>query len=507
MLLKNYHPKRIYYVIKIIITIYLLIKKDKIKIKPMSPHNLKRHLNIMGVTFIKIGQVLSTRADFLSEDYINALKELQTNTTPMSKDDLELSLKRSIGLGNFKDINKTPLACASIAQIHIAELRDGTKVVLKLKRYGLDKLIKADKRLISIFTFIFRPLLRPSTHKFIILLIDDIFSNLNKEINFNYELLNIELFQKAFPNENIKFPKVYKQYSNKYCLVMNYIEGFSLNDSQKLNKYNIDSKKIVNKLIKFYTKQILDHGMYHADPHPGNIIINKNGDITLIDFGMIQKISDKTKVDIAKYINAAINQNTSQLISALLKLRIVKNGYNENDLEFFIEEIYRIFNNKNSTNSNMQSLISDLLKSTNNLSFQIPQKLIYLMRTISIIEGLGTINNKNFNGIKDIIPNIKISKTSIFNKKIAKKISDEVKEIPEHLNSIKNIITDISSDNFRVKLSEEQLTGFIDEFKYYIRPYILSGIFILNGFFFKGIYDGLSMIFYTLGVLTIIYFV
>ena len=299
----------------------LIKKRDSfLFIKPLKPTKLKETIFYLGASFIKLAQVLATRSDFFSKEYLDELKELHDKLPCMSKNNFEEVFKESFKDFSFKKFENEPIASASIGQVHIAYLEDNTKVAVKLRRKNIDKQVRVDIKILNFFNKLFRPLFSYYTKNSIDAVINEFSSMIKDETNLTIELENLKKFSKVYENSGVLFPKPYEELCSSSAIVMSFMEGFRFDDKNSLQKYNIDFKQIISKLVNFYTDQMLINGFFHADPHPGNLLVNTNGDLVLLDFGMVKNIANDTRVAIIELIDGANRGDFETFVRANKKL-------------------------------------------------------------------------------------------------------------------------------------------------------------------------------------------
>ena len=281
-------------------------KNSFLGIKPLSPQKLKNIITLLGASFIKLAQVLATRADFFSEDYLDELKQLHDSLPQMNEKDFEIVFNEAFKNNPFSKFEKNAIACASIGQVHIAYLDENKKVAVKLRRLNIKKQVVADIKIISFFNFIFKPLFSYYTKNSIEAVIKEFSSMILQEVSLKQELNNLLKFSKTYENQNIRFPKPYINLCSDDAIVMSYEEGFRFDDKKNIFKYKIDFKKIISTLVDFYTTQMLINGYFHADPHPGNILITKDSEIIFLDFGMVKSVPNDIRIAIIELIKAKL---------------------------------------------------------------------------------------------------------------------------------------------------------------------------------------------------------
>ncbi|WP_417327555.1 ABC1 kinase family protein [Halarcobacter sp.] len=487
--MKFYSPLRVYRVFIFLLTVYLVIKrKDSfLFIKPLKPKKLKHTIVKLGASFIKLAQVLATRSDFFNEEYLEELKNLHDQIPPMKEKDFEEIYniafeKKQI----FKEFDKEPIASASIGQVHKATLQNDKKVAVKLRRKGIKQQVLADIKIINIFNSLFKPLFSSYTKNSIEAVISEFSKMIVEEVSLNQELQNLKNFKKVYKKQKVKFPKAYKKYSCDDALVMSFEEGFRFDDKENIFKHKIDFKKIISNLVDFYTTQMLINGYFHADPHPGNLLVNKKGELILLDFGMVKTVPNDKRVAIIELIKAANEQDYETYINASKRLGTIAYEAPMGELTEFTSKMFDIFSNDNLDSESMQKLAFEVLESTRDLPFKLPSDAIYILRVSAIVEGLGTTYIENFNGVKDILPILQknLPKALGAKESISETIIEEVKDLPFIVKDFKTMIKRASEGNLEVELSRNQLEYLQESSKKQIKAYGVSFAFFFAAIFY-----------------------
>ena len=465
----------------------MLIKKREsfLGFKPLSPTNLKKVVISLGASFIKLAQVLATRSDFFDKEYLEELKELHDSLPAMAKDEYEMVYNRAFDADSFKSFDSTPIASASIGQVHIAYTHEGEKVAVKLRRATIYKQVMADIRIINSFNMVFKPLFSHYTKNSIEAVISEFAKMIKEEVSLTNELNNLVKFSLVYKDSGVKFPTPHQELCSDDAIVMSYEEGFRFDDKESIFKHKIDFKKIIATLVDFYTTQMLINGYFHADPHPGNLLVSKEGELILLDFGMVKTVPNEIRVAIIELIKAANEQDYERYIAANKKLGTIAYEAPTAQLAEFTAKMFEIFANENLSSESMQQLAFEVLESTKDLPFKLPSDAIYILRVSAIIEGLGTTYIENFNGIKDILPILQqnIPKALGAKESIYETLLDELKEIPFIAKDLKSAIKKIASNELQVELSNDQLEWIKKDLKTELNSYKLSFVFILGGFF------------------------
>lgn len=469
-------------------TLYLIIKKKEsfFGLKPLSPKALKQTIITLGASFIKLAQVLATRSDFFSKDYIDELKELHDQLPPMKDNEFTAVYKDAFGdMDIFQEFSPAPIASASIGQVHIAYLKDKTKLAVKLRRFDITNQVRADIKIISFFNSLFKPLFSTYTKNSIEAVISEFSKMIVQEVSLSAELQNLKEFSTLYKNSGITFPKPYEEYCSDNALVMSFEEGYRFDDKENLLAHGIDFKPLISKLVNFYADQMLIKGYFHADPHPGNLLVSKNGELILLDFGMVKKVPNETRIAIIELIKAAHEQNYELYISANKRLGTIAYEAPTAELAEFTSKMFAIFSDKNLDSESMQQLAFDVLESTKDLPFKLPSDAIYILRVSAIIEGLGTTYIENFNGVKDILPILQnnIPKALGSQNGILDMVIENIKDTPFFIQNMKHSMQKMANNELEVSLSKDQLYWISKELKEYAKPLLSSSLLILASFF------------------------
>lgn len=512
-IIKYYSPLRVYRVFIFLLTIYLIIKKREsfLFIKALKPKALKQTIIKLGASFIKLAQVLATRSDFFSAEYLEELKNLHDQIPAMKSEDFNEIFNISFANRDiFSHFNKTAIASASIGQVHQASLKNGKKVAVKLRRKGIKQQVIADIKIINAFNFLFKPLFSRYTKNSIESVIKEFSKMIVEEVSLTQELNNLKNFRKVYKKQRVKFPKPYKKHSCDDALVMSFEEGFRFDDKESIFKHKIDFKKIIATLVDFYTTQMLINGYFHADPHPGNLLVNTKGELILLDFGMVKTIPNDKRVAIIELIKAANEQDYETYISANKRLGTIAYEAPTSELALFTSKMFDIFSNNNLDSESMQKLAFDVLNSTRDLPFKLPSDAIYILRVSAIIEGLGTTYIENFNGVKDILPILKknLPKALGAKESIAQTVIQEFKDLPFITKELKTIVKRASEGSLAVEISKNQLEYLQESLKQYLKHYAISCVFFISSFFYL-LYDlnpkEIALALFAIGVIRIFY--
>lgn len=322
-----------------------------------TPEELVRDLKNMGPTYVKLGQLLSTRPDLLPDHFLKALSELQDNAEPIPfkaikeiiEDELGTSLSKA-----FHKFEEEPIASASIGQVHKATLPSGTEVAVKIQRPGItDEFIKDFDTLEQMAKWAVEH--TKTARKFALdQVIRDLRRILLNELNYEREVRNLLRMEHNLESfEKIKVPKPILDYSTSRIITMEYIEGQKIINLSPVKQTETDCAEMAEELVGAYLKQVIEDGFVHADPHPGNIHFTKNYDLVLLDLGMVTQISPRSQEHLLKLMAALGNENGEEVADILIEMGEL---HDDHDLSLFKKTINRlVMENQHTTVGDMKT--------------------------------------------------------------------------------------------------------------------------------------------------------
>ena len=285
-------------------------------------------LEELGPTFVKFGQIMSTRQDMIPQELITELEKLQDKVPPFSTEDAKLIIEE--GLGGpvdslFKDFTDSPIAAASIAQVYKAVLPDGEEVAIKVQRPDIDRIIEVDLEIMLHVATLIEKHLKELEIVHPVEMVEEFARVIRKEQDFRIEVAHIERFARNFQADmTIHVPHVYREFSSSKVLTMEFIGGIKVSEITKakvqVQDSGIDPKVVASRGADLVLKQIFEHGFFHADPHPGNIKVLKDNVICLLDYGMMGSLSARHREDLADILIGIITKDESKITKTILKL-------------------------------------------------------------------------------------------------------------------------------------------------------------------------------------------
>ncbi|MGE5575863.1 MAG: 2-polyprenylphenol 6-hydroxylase [Syntrophothermus sp.] len=361
---------------------------------------LRNALEELGPTFIKLGQLLSTRRDLLPPELVDDLEKLQDEVAPVPFAEIRAQVERELGAPVeelFASFVEEPLAAASIGQVHRAVLPGGEEVVVKVQRPGVEALVRTDLEILL-------DLARVAEDRFElgaarpVAVVEEFARSIRKELDYRTEAQNIERFRKNFAQSaTVVIPGVYWALTSRRVLTMEYMSGVKVSEIDALAVQGIDRRHIARIGAEAFIKQVLIDGFFHADLHPGNIFVRPDGKIALIDFGMVGRLDDETLKQITDLFLAIIEKNSGRVVKGLIGLGAVEGNVGTRELRVDIDGMLESYYDKPLADLQLGEIINELLTVTRRHGIRLPVDLALLGKAMVTMEGVGKQLDPSFN--------------------------------------------------------------------------------------------------------------
>ena len=366
-----------------------VLKKHNI-VKGLTPQKLRLILEDMGPTFVKLGQIMSMRNDILPTEYCKELEKLRADVKPMPLEQVREVIQEEYGRpleDVFSSFDEHPLGSASIAQVHAATLHDGRRMVVKVQRPHIRETMTRD---MSLLRTAVKPLkLTPISGMIDFnMVLDELWSVSQQEMDFLVEARHAEEFYER--SRDVAFatcPKIEDTLTTSKVLVMEYIDGFSICDIQKLEENGYDRNEIGRKLTDHYIKQVIDDGFFHADPHPGNIRI-REGQIVWIDMGMMGRLTNRDKQMFKCAIKAVVERDVNELKRIVLQMGVYNTPINQVQLYADIDGLLDKYCSMDMGDVDMGKVLEELMMVASSHKIAMPKGVSMLARGLLTIEGV-----------------------------------------------------------------------------------------------------------------------
>jgi len=361
----------------------------------------------LGPSFIKLAQVFAIRADIIPQIYVEALRNLHDRVPPFPTSEvrkrIQNELKRPLE-GVFETFEGVPLAAASLGQVHRARYRN-QDVIVKVLRPGVEELVATDIRVVQNLLFVLEQFIDHHIIRSTRTIIDEFSRVIAEEMDFEHEADNVERFGELFRDRDfVIIPRVFREVTTTRVLVMEFFEGFRVTEVDEILRHNVDTKKMIENLIAFYGDQLLIHGFFHADPHPGNILIRPDSRIVLLDYGMVLEITPELRQDLVRIVVAAVRSDVDELINMAYKLEMLEYDVSPSVVREAAHAIISIHLDRSLTQRQIQEITYQILGTFYRFPLRLPSSFVYILRGGVLIEGIGIAYDPNFNSLSTAIP-------------------------------------------------------------------------------------------------------
>ncbi len=372
----------------------------------------------LGPTFVKLGQLLSTRPDLVSVDFIHELSKLQDHVAPSSTAHIREQVEKELGqspMAMFSQFEEAPFASASIGQVHRAVTQDGESVAVKIQRPGVKRVIEVDLEImLHLATLAERHIEELSFHR-PVKIVKEFARSLERELDYAIEAGSIERMAANYLDDAaVYIPKVYREHSTSRILTMEYIAGIKISDLEALTTAGLDRETITTRGARFYLDQIFEKGFFHADPHPGNIFVLPDNVICLLDFGMMGKLDTRTRENFVELVDAVVHRRVERTVRVLLKLtewdREPDMRAMTHDADDFMDR--HLF--KPLKDIEMGSVLNELMDLAAHHQLRIPPDLFLMMKAMATIEAVATQLHPTFDMMAATAPFIEKVKMARF---------------------------------------------------------------------------------------------
>lgn len=370
----------------------------------------------LGPTFVKLAQVFASRADLIEEPYLGELGKLVDAVPPFPFEDVDRIVRAEYGAGQhvdtlFERFDRVPVAAASLGQVHRARYR-GHDVAVKILRPGIEKIVMADLRSARlILNWAIRQWPRPHVMA-MLAVVEEFEARIGEEMDFRFEAEFCEEIGANFHgNRDVIVPRVLHEMTRQRVLVLDFIEGTRID---KLDPARVDVKRLVQTLVGIYIQMMLVDGLFHADPHPGNLMVTPDGRLVLLDFGMVVRVPIDTRRTLIRAVYAAVRRDPKGVADGFYALGLVLPGTDEEVVLSLARLLITNAFGKTTTQDRIDALLADKVMTTLfDFPIVLPRDMVYFARTAALIEGIGTKYDPYFQAIPIASPVVLRMRTKI----------------------------------------------------------------------------------------------
>ncbi len=448
------------------------IFKDQLKDQSGEPQTptttsarIRMALSDLGPTFIKFGQLLSTRADLVGPELAYELEKLQANTPADSFEDVRATIESEQGKtleDLFASFEENPIASASIGQVHRAVLFDGTEVVVKVRHKGIERTIDTDLDILSGLAQLANRLddfknYQPP------LIVADMSRMMRRELDLEREYRNIVQFRTMFKRDNkIVIPKPVGELCSQKMLTMQFLDCIKLRDVSTQSPTDTDLDGLAKKGANAYLRMIFDEGFYHADPHPGNIVLTTGGELGLLDFGMVSRINESLREDIETMLASIVSRDVPMLVTLIKRVGRCPQDLNESAFSNDVADFVGQYSTLELSHFDMSGALIDFLAIVRRYNITLPSEASVLIKVLVTLEGSSRLLNPEFSLMEVMKPFQRLMMLKRLSPtRQARKLRRfymQVEQLVEALpNRVSNILEQIQSGSFDVHLDHRRL--------------------------------------------------
>ena len=435
------------------------------------PQRVRETLEKLGPTFIKFGQVMAQRPDIIPHRYTQELQKLEDDVPEFDSETAMNIIREEIDIDSFEYVQEKPIAAASIAQVHRARLKTGEDVVVKVRRPGIDEKIRGD---LDILEFVTRraekevsKLRELKAHN----MVEEFASWTRDELNLRNEARNAQRLKRNLEDEEgVKVPDVFLEHTTEKVLVMEYVEGVKCNNKEKLKEMDVEAEDIARTAIRAGLKQVIRDGFFHADPHPSNFLIQENGNLVYLDFGMMGRFSKNMQENLGLLFLHAANEDVEAATDIVKKMAVLEDDADIQGLKNDIEEKLLLVKDSSLEEHSISRELLDITIRAAERGVHMPVSFAIVGKSLVTMEGIGLT----------IYPQFQVTEEY---EKIAKEIILE-KNNPSDL--AQNLVIDIIENKDLVSRPFTKLQNVLDQHGETIRKHqkvrstqiLASGLFI-----------------------------
>ncbi|QNH63583.1 ABC1 kinase family protein [Hymenobacter sediminicola] len=362
----------------------------------------------LGPTFIKLAQAMSNRADLLPQPLIDEFEKLQSNVPPFDVQVAKAIIERELGQPIdevFSEFDDVPLGSASIGQVHRARLLSGEEVVVKVQRPDVQEKVRSDLALLHELVRLTAGFLRKQGLANPQDVVDAFERSMTKELDYTSEARSMEQFRKLYESyETFYIPKPYREMSTAKILVIEFVSGCKITDKPQLLAWGLSPEQVAETGMDIYLTQIFEFGIFHADPHPGNVLVRPDGTLVLIDFGMVGKLTKQQKYAFAGVFIGMARQDPRSMALSFRRLALTSDIPDMRAFETSLSELIEDFATLDVKDMSMSDLADALQNVIYTYKLQVPGAVFLILRALVILEGIGKVLHPRFNTFEFVRP-------------------------------------------------------------------------------------------------------
>jgi predicted unusual protein kinase regulating ubiquinone biosynthesis (AarF/ABC1/UbiB family) len=428
---------------------------------------LTKVLASLGPTFIKLAQLFSSRADILPEPYLTHIGTLQDQVPPDPWEEIARVVEEELGRPPgevFEEIQEDPLAAASLGQVHLARLR-GEEVAVKVLRPGVEEVVALDLEISFRFLFWLNILFRNHHIRALTNVVREFSVRVREEMDFRQEAENMDLFQRFFRDERrVRIPRVITEFTRRRVLVMEYCTGTKIDRLQdRFDSGDLDFTTLMETLTGLYLRMMMVDGFLHADPHPGNLLVQDDGRIVLLDWGMVLRVPKWTRESVLNIALAVERENLDGTINGMYQLGMISPEVSRGEIREAATEIMRIMERaRGSGRERIHEIVQEIYDTFYSWPLLLPQELVYFFRTSVLLEGIGYRYRPDFDGLgllRRVIGEFRSEILRTIGREPVTMARDLLAEVQNTLGSIRELLLRAQREELRIRVHPRDIQG------------------------------------------------
>lgn len=428
---------------------------------------LTKVLGALGPTFIKLAQLFSSRADILPEPYLGQIGTLQDQVPPDPWDDVSRVLEGELGRPVdevFDDFDREPMAAASLGQVYRARLK-GEDVAVKVLRPGVEEAVALDLEISFRILFWLNVLFRNHHVRALTNLVREFSVRVKEEMDFRREAENMEVFRSFFPDDGrVRVPRVWDDHTKRRLLVMEFCSGQKIDRLQdRFDTGELDFNDVMETLTGVYLRTMMVDGFLHADPHPGNLLVQDDGRIVLLDWGMMLRVPKWTREAILNLALAVEKENLDGTINGMYQLGMISPEVSRGEIHEAAVEIMKIMDRaRGNSRERIQEIVEEIFDTFYTFPLLLPQELVYFFRTSVLLEGIGYRYEASFDGlglVRRVIGEFRADIQRSTGREPGTLARDLLSEAQSTLGSIRDLLLRAQREELRVRVHPRDIQG------------------------------------------------
>lgn len=428
---------------------------------------LTKVLGGLGPTFIKLAQLFSSRADILPEPYLSRIGTLQDQVPPDPWEAVSKVLDGELGRPVdevFDDFNREPMAAASLGQVYRARLK-GEDVAVKVLRPGVEEAVALDLEISFRILFWLNVLFRNHHVRALTNLVREFSVRVKEEMDFRREAENMEVFRSFFPDDGrVGVPRVWEEHTKRRLLVMEFCSGTKIDRLQdRFDAGDLDFTEVMETLTGVYLRTMMVDGFLHADPHPGNLLVQEDGRIVLLDWGMMLRVPKWTRESILNLALSVERENLDGTINGMYQLGMISPEVSRGEIHEAAVEIMKIMDRaRGSSRDRIQEIVEEIFDTFYTFPLLLPQELVYFFRTSVLLEGIGYRYEPNFDGlglVRRVISEFRSDIQRSTGREPGSMARDLLSEAQSTLGSVRDLLLRAQREELRVRVHPRDIQG------------------------------------------------